>query len=233
MKKVKWNPTSLLASEVLSPPLPARKYQPDWYKKMSAFVEGRPNYRTDGTVDKTLKHCIPFRDSVDAGYIMESWQEINFEFSDDGSFSYVYPTEPAIVSNRDHVSMDMGDEYHPIEFVLHPQWQPELPSGWSMLYTQPLNRPELPFFFPSGIVDADKFVSTDSKSSLPFYVKKSFTGTLPIGTPLVQMIPLKRESWLGSGETFDAKKQTATSFEVHKQFWGGYKKFAWSKKSYK
>ena len=127
----------------------------------------------------------------------------------------------------------MGEEYYPIEFIINPPWSPELPSGWSMLYTQPMNRPELPFFVPSGIIDCDKFVTSSSKTALPFYLKKSFSGTLPIGTPIVQMIPIKRDSWESSTENYEQKKQSQIVFNARKRFWGGYKKFAWDKKSYK
>ena len=233
MKTVKWNPTSNLAHQILLASKPSRKYQPEWYKKLSAFIERKPTYRADGTVDKTLKHCVPFADSVNAGYIMETWQDIHFEFGDDGSFGYSFPTEPPIIANRDRPAMEMGDDFHSVEFVFHPQWTPELPAGWSMLYVQPLNRPELPFFFPSGIIDSDKFTSANAESSLPFYVKKSFSGILPAGTPMVQMIPIKRESWISSTELYDEKKQRGIAYGIKKHFWGGYKELFWSKKTYK
>jgi len=233
MQKVKWNPTSQLASQVLQTPLPARNYQPDWYKKLSAFAEKKPTFNKFGAADKTLKHCVPFSDATNSGYIMETWQDIQFEFNENESFNYYYPTMPKIISNRDHVAIDMGEGFHKVEFVFHPAWSPELPAGWSMLYTQPINRPELPFYVPSGIVDADKFISSKEESSIPFYVKKSFNGLLPMGTPIVQMIPIKRDSWVSKKMEFSETKQKIIDYEISKRFWSGYKKFAWSQKSYK
>lgn len=232
MKTVKWNPTSNLASQVLSPPKPARLYQPDWYKKMAAFRDDKPSFFLDGSTNKTLKHCQPFADSLNSGYIMETWQDIHFHFDGD-LFEYSHPTEPKIISNRDRVSMNMGEEYHPVEFVLHPAWMPELPRGWSMLYVQPLNRPDLPFFVPSGIIDSDKFVTTGDRSSLPFYVKKNVNGVVPSGTPFVQMIPIKRDDWVSKTMPFDEAKRNAIVHQSLSKFWGGYKKNFWSKKSYK
>ena len=232
MKIVKWNPTSQLASDVLEPPKPARLYQPEWYKKYAAFETSKPSF-TNGKPNVTLKHCAPFFDAINAGYILETWQEIRFEKLLDGSVEYHYPTEPQIIDHREHASMDMGEEYYPIEYIINPPWSPELPDGWSMLYTHPMNRPELPFFVPSGIIDCDKFVTSSSKTALPFYLKKSFNGTLPIGTPIAQMIPIKRDSWESLTEEYDQKKQSQIVFNARKRFWGGYKKVAWRKKSYK
>jgi hypothetical protein len=163
---------------------------------------------------------------------METWQDIHFSFEGD-AFEYSFPTQPDIIANRERVSMDMGDEYHPVEFVFHPAFMPELPRGWSMLYVQPLNRPELPFFVPSGIIDSDKFVTTSEKSSLPFYVKKSFKGVLPAGTPFAQLIPIKREDWVSKKMSFDEVKRNRITYKNLSKFWGGYKKHFWSKKSYK
>jgi hypothetical protein len=233
MKTVKWNPTSNLASQVLSQPKPARNYQPDWYKKLSAFFENRPTFSVEGTVNKTLKHCQPFADSLNAGYIMETWQDIHFSFSENGEYTYSFPTDPPIIATRDRVSMDMGQDFYPIEFVFHSAWMPELPKGWSMLYVHPLNRPELPFFVPSGIIDSDKYVVSSEKSSLPFYMKKGFSGILPAGTPLMQLIPIKREDWVSKKMPFDEAKRNASIYKTLSKFWGGYKKHFWSKKSYK
>lgn len=233
MLTVKWNPVSEIVSQVLSPPKPARMYQPDWYKKIKGFHGGVPDFNEEGMHNGTLKHCVPFFDAMNAGYILESWQEIRFDVLESGEIKYYYPTEPQIITHRNNQSIDMGLDYHPVEFTLIPPWQPELPNGWSMLYTQPLNRPELPFFFVGGIVDSDIFKTTRPNSNLPFYLKKSFSGTIPIGTPLVQMIPIKREDWVGKGQVFDEAKHRKENFKIDRVFWGGYKKFAWSKKSYK
>lgn len=233
MLKVKWNPVSQLAHDILEPPKPARHYQPNWYKKIPAFDSGKPKFDFAGNTDMTLKHCVPFADAMNAGYILETWQEIRFEIGLDGSVTYHYPTSPDIISHREHMAMDMGADYHPMEFIICPPWSPELPKGWSMLFTHPMNRPELPFFVPSGIMDCDKFVTTGNPSSLPLYLKKSFSGTLPIGTPIVQMIPVKRADWQGSQEPFDEVKQKRIVHQMKRHFWGGYKKSFWSKKSYK
>lgn len=233
MAVIKWNPLSEFTSKILEPPKPARSYQPEWYKKYKAFIGDDPKFNLSGEPNTTIKHCVPFADAMNAGYILESWQDIRIEVAEDGAVSYFARSMPDIIGHREHTSMDMGEDYHPIEFLLHPTWAPELPKGWSMLYTQPMNRPELPFYFPGGIVDSDKFTHNAEISNLPFYIKKSFSGTIPAGTPMVQMIPIKRSNWTSSKQKYDWIKQFKIVAEIRKSFWGGYKKSFWSKKYYK
>jgi hypothetical protein len=233
MPVVKWNPVSKLVSDVLTPPQPARLYQPEWYKQLNAFYTQKPEFSQDGKANATLKHCLPFSDAMNAGYILESWQDIRFEGSASGDIQYFYPTQPPIIGHRNHQSMKLGRDFWDIEFTLILPWQPQLPKGWSMLYTQPINRPELPFYFPSGIVDVDKFTHANNDSNLPFYLKKTFTGTLPAGTPLVQLIPFRRDDWISKKNVFNESENAKMAFQVQKLFWGGYKKSFWTKKQYK
>ena len=70
-------------------------------------------------------------------------------------------------------------------------WRIKLPPGYSLLFTQPLNRPDLPFTCFSGVVDCDRF---DTTVNIPF----AWTGptgdhVLPAGTPIAQVVPLRRE----------------------------------------
>lgn len=243
MHVVKFNPTSSSAATLIPKPKPARLYHPDWYASMPAFHEGvwqigrEKEDEPYGNASMTLKMCTPVSDALNSGYIQEAWQDIYISFDKNNSeeADYVLPMpEPSMISKRDMPSFPTGDDFYPIEFVFHPPWTPQTPKGWSTLYTHPQNRPDLPFWFPSGIVDTDRFTHTCEKSNMPFYVKKSFTsGIIPKGTPLYQMIPVKRESWKSSEEVFDEIKQKKICLEPHKNFWGGYKKNFWQKKEYR
>ena len=234
--KVVFNPTSKMAELSVPPPKPARNYLPEWYKKMNAFDTKKPEFNEYGGVNFNVKMCMPFADSFSAGYIQESWQDIYIESEqlEDGSFNikYFYPTKPEIISYRNEVSIPTSDKFYNAEFVFHPAWVPELPSGWSMLYVNPFNRMDLPFNFLSGIVDADKFKQSEYKSNIPFYINKPFSGLVPKGTPLIQMIPIKRESWSSEISSFNENEQAKITEKVRQHFWGGYKKMFWQKKEY-
>jgi len=240
---LKFNPTSEAASFLVPPPLPAKHYSPEWYSSLSAFHEGKWSIEREnpedpyGHANRTVKMCTPFADALQAGYIQEAWQDIYIEFDEENinNPNYVLPMpEPPMISYRDHASLPVGDEFYPVEFVFHPPWSPQTPKGWSTLYTAPSNRPDLPIWFPSAIVDTDRFTHSCERSNIPFYVKKGFgNGIIPKGTPLYQMIPIKRESWKSSGEKFDSVKQKQVCLEPRKTFWSGYKKIFWERKNYK
>ncbi len=62
-----------------------------------------------------------------------------------------------------------------------------------MLFTHPLNRPDLPFQTLSGLVDADRF----GRGYVHFpasWLDPDWDGTLPKGTPVVQAIPIPRQT---------------------------------------
>jgi hypothetical protein len=50
----------------------------------------------------------------------------------------------------------------------------------------------LPFFTLSGVTDTDTWGGSDV---LNFALKKDFEGVIPAGTPIVQIIPFRRETW--------------------------------------
>lgn len=237
MHVVKFNPVSKLAEDTVTPPRPAREYWPEWYKSFKAFETKSPEIGEDNVANTTLKLCAPFMDSLSAGYIQETWQDINIDSEEisPGSMQvkYNFPTEPAIIGIRDKVSVALGEEFYALEFTFHPVWIPELPKGWSMLYTTPLNRTDLPFHVLSGIVDNDLFTQSEEKSNIPFYIKKNFSGIIPKGTPMVQMIPIKREDWKAKPQKYSEGKQAKIVTLARQNFWGGYKKVFWNKKTYR
>ncbi|MEY8880394.1 hypothetical protein [Donghicola sp. XS_ASV15] len=70
-------------------------------------------------------------------------------------------------------------------------WALEAPVGWDLLFTHPLNRTDLPFQTLSGRVSADRF--THGYVHFPaVWTYPEFTGTLPKGTPVAQVIPVPR-----------------------------------------
>jgi hypothetical protein len=206
--------------------------------KPNKIQEGMVVKNPDGTTNRTVKMCMPFLDSMTSGYIQETWQDIEIELTkvsdSQMSVKYIYKTEPDIIGAREKTSgIVQSGEFYPIEFTFHPVWIPELPKGWSMMYMTPQNRIDLPFQFLSGIVDNDEFTQSEERSNIPFYIKKSFSGVIPKGTPLLQMIPVKRENWEAIANEYNEELQNETIKTVREQPWGGYKKHFWTKKNYK
>jgi hypothetical protein len=232
MHVIRFNPVSELAEMVVKPPRPASEYIPQWYRDSETFKGGSPSFRYDGVPDLGLKMCHPFRDSLFSGYIQESWQDIYISADESGEMTYAYRTQPGIISVRDRPNLPIGQEFYPKELTINPQWTPQLPRGWSMLYTSPFNRVDLPLVVLSGIVDHDKLTHFDEVGNLPFYLKSDFSGILPKGTPLYQMIPIKREAWISVAKRYNEKEQLSIQNRILSRIWGGYKKEFWTRKEF-
>ena len=82
-----------------------------------------------------------------------------------------------------------------------------------------------------GIVDFDSY-SNVQVGSLPFYLYKDFEGLIPKGTPMFQIIPIKREDWTAVKNEYDQKSwdEKISVFSDLKS--GVYKKMFWQKKSF-
>src|SRR3546814_15744597 len=67
----------------------------------------------------------------------------------------------------------------------------DLEDGWSLLYTHPLNRFDLPYRTITGLVDNDRY--HDVFTHIPaLWTDPDFVGTLPAGTPIAQSVPIRR-----------------------------------------
>lgn len=235
MKKILFHPVADGLHEPTAP-VPAKETLARWYKDMPHFHGGKPDIK-NGLANVTVKACMPFYDAMTAGYVQQSWQDISFDFMTDnnGDETIIYnaASQPASFSIREgDPSIKLSKDFYPFEFVFHPPYYPEVPKGWSVLLTQPLNSFNSPIQFTSGIMDSDQFTHSES-GNLPFYVRRGFSGIIPKGTPLYQMIPIKRESWRSEVTEFDLDTQNKIMNPIRTKFWGGYRHNYWTKKTFK
>jgi hypothetical protein len=229
MKKIEFYPSSTFADQVVPPPKPAKSYIPDWYKSLRA-IDGPPIFQNGLIKNLTVKSCMPYLDAMTSGYIQETWCDIHISV-DNGEVSFNYPHGPEIIRIRKEIGRKIPDRFHQIEFTWVMPWYPRVDNGYSCLFVSPLNNSFLPFVNTAGIIDSDSFY-TNNPGNYPFYIYKDFSGIIPCGTPMYQIIPIKRDSWQSSQKEYDHKKVTETGYQIRKIFSGGYKKFFHKKKSY-
>jgi hypothetical protein len=233
MKTVNFYPSSRLAELVVPPPKPASEYIPEWYKDMKIFGGNEPKFENGILYNATVKSCMPFFDAYSSGYIQETWTDIHFSFDkDNNTFQYNCASNPLPISHRETPSINISKSFRPHEFNWQFHWMPKLEDGYSMLITQPFNRMDLPFMNTTGIVDSDTFFHT-IPGNYPFYVYDNFQGIIPKGTPMFQMIPIKRDSWKSSVEVFNEDDHTKRSVLARSLFIGGYRRMFHKKKVYK
>lgn len=211
-------------------PKPASRSVPDWYKNTQSYISGERKPAGDGTTSATIKRCIPVFDAITAGYIIELPADVFvsvkdgtqwFEWSDFGLVQF-HPIEQA-PEHPDKKPFAYPKWINP--------WSIATPKGYSTLFVQPFHR-ESVFTILPGIVDTDQYTPP---VNFPFVINDpTFEGLIPKGTPIVQVIPFKRDSWnmeLGNKEKFDA--QVKVSKKLRSKFFDKYKTMFWTKKEYK
>lgn len=211
---------------------PSKDHIPEWYKQTKSFFGGEMIIDDKKIQNKTFKMCIPFLDSITSGYTVFLWQDC-FIKKDSNGISITWPDEPEIVGVREK-EMSYGIPT-PAGHIANSFWwympfSIKTPRGYSLMITHPLNRFDLPFTTISGIVDSD-IVMTDGK--IPFFLKDNFEGMIPKGTPIFQILPFKRDSWIIS---YNKKIEAVSNEFVSKAkqvFYGFYKKNIWQRKYYK
>jgi hypothetical protein len=86
----------------------------------------------------------------------------------------------------------------------------------------------LPFITSSGIIDEEVLW----EGSFSFWIKENFNGIIPINTPILQIIPFKRENWASELRTDLIEYAEKKHYEKSNYFYGFYKKFISKEKSF-
>jgi len=214
---------------------PAKTFTPDWYKKMPLW-KNNEMHTTEKGFNHSLKHCIPFLDSLITGYVLSTPYDLYVK-NDNGTPFLTWKGEIEkhnifMPSCRPEVAdLNLVPAGHfPTEFVWRFNCSIKIPKEYSVLVTHPLNRHDLPFTSASGIVDGGFAIQSDG--NFPFYLKKDFEGIIPKGTPFVQLIPFYRESWLLKQKNGLIEESKKNSFASSLVIFGWYKKTFWRKKTY-
>ena len=220
----------------LSPPEPAVKHVPEWYKGLTKFYKSNEeetlnvqnNIGTDGALVST-KMCMPFFDALTAGYHYVLENDLYVDLDKDGKPIISWDGEVMLVDKRPIVDIVVPDNCHPIHYGWRMNWYYETPPGYSVLITHPMNRYDLPFYVQSGIVESDIW-------GLPvftaFFLKRNFTGVIKKGTPLFQIIPFKRDTWeMEVIETEEElNKHELRAENRRSRIYGYYKETTWIRK---
>ncbi len=218
------------------PPLPIKNNLADWYKSAKPLI-GEKKF-TDANphlARKTMKSCVPFMDSMISGYVFNtpcdfsikhdpenndfslSWKELGWKWIEDRK-SDIYQ------------GLTVPDNYYNRQVAFFSPLYIKTPPGYSVLITQPFNRFDLPFMALTGIVDTD--VHPMFPGNYPIYAKKGTHALIEKGTPLLQIIPFKRESWLSEIDDDLERKAAKSRFSAASVFSNWYRRNAWSKKEY-
>jgi hypothetical protein len=181
----------------LPQPFPAVRGLPDWFKAMPPKTFS--NLKQEEQL--TVKKCPPFIDAMICGFFIPLVTDLHVE---NGVFTWdrEVPRGALIGSLRSPVDFHENSQvtgtpfFEDDRFILkfNGFWIIELPPGYSVLITHPFNRDDLPFVTLTGLVDADRY--RDNFINFPaLWRNPEFTGLIPRGTPIAQVVPIKRDSW--------------------------------------
>jgi len=204
------------------PVVPAKKLVPDWYKNTKQETQLHPN----GPIIPTIKQCPPVTDLLTSGYIIRNPFSLTLYPKDE-------PGGYTGINAQSHIQLQ-PDVHHwkmcPVNVSgkqhwtkINNGWTVKTAPGYSCLFMQPF------FFFNKnitlfpGIVDTDKH---DIPVQFPGYLHSDEPIIIEEGTPLIQIIPFKREEWkMQTSVNANIKEETKLADGRYKDIFQTKKKF--------
>lgn len=231
------NERQLLQYELIGPHFgisTSRQHSPEWFKQIPRDYDHAPHGVV--TSNPTVKHCMPFLDAMTGGYMITLETDLDIKIVR-GEIK-IFGEDAPIFGERVPAATDpmpVPHGYSKRHFHWIQQTVVKAPDGYSLLYTHPLNHWELPFITLSAIID-----DRCKNGNVPFFLKEGFEGIIEKGTPIIQIIPYKRENWeseqVAHIHTEDCAKKHDSQFHGKPFRPSGedeYRKERWIKKSFK
>jgi|694.fasta_scaffold148430_5 hypothetical protein len=249
IKRIRFVPSDHYARQNIDPPISAKSAVPNWYRAGEMAISSETSKIAkpgDNNIIGGMKSCMPFLDAMISGYFICFWEDIYIKTSnvveefysvEKNPYTDQYEKKQSIYLNM--VEERIGDMGHTMprpngycenHMVFKGQWGVRLPRGWSLAVTHPMNRFDLPFFTTSGIIDSDEWWTG---GNIPFFFQKDFEGVILKGTPIAQIIPIKRSSWVSHVSELSMARSNYLGEKGRSVKMGWYKNNIWVKKEYK
>ena len=179
---------------VIPEPVQASKRIPDWWKKLPHTHEGPRD--TYGSTPMTAKKCMPLQDVMGLGYIIPLQGDVQVITNHDRSIiKAINPPSMKIAEFHDIVQAGgkTSPSYptNPIKFLNY--WVVKTAPGWSTMFIPPINHFNPHFTCLGGLVDTDRYPKEVNFPAM--WHTANFDDKIPAGTPLVQVIPIKRDGF--------------------------------------
>lgn len=223
--------TNTVPQAEIESPKPASQFIPNWYKEVESYINGKKLPDGNGGGTGTVKRCMPVFDAITAGYIITLPADVYVSQRDEQPY-FEWATlglvqfHPAVQAPN-HPNRN-GHESYPK--WINP-WAIKTPKGYSTLFVQPFHR-ESVFTILPGVVDTDEYFAP---VNFPFVLNDvKFEGLIPKGTPIAQVIPVKRDTWeikIGSEKEF--VEQIKITNKLSTRFFDRYKDMFRAHKEYR
>lgn len=216
-------------------PKPSTNFIPKWYVAIKQYTNNdrKLKFPLDYSMPNvSIKKCAPFLDSLTSGYMAYLNEDVHIDRADDGNPFVRWRTSNTLVTHHSFeqfAGLPITEEYDNAVFKWNNEWQISTPKGYSVIFSHPANRFDLPFTTIEGIVDCDLHPLS---VKFPFLLKKNFEGIIEAGTPICQLNLIKREKWTSKVVKHNPEDHYKKDYSFFKTFIGSYKKNFWEKKSY-
>jgi hypothetical protein len=230
-------------------PTPIKLNIPEWYKKLEHSVP-----------EMTVKGCMPFLDTLTSGYLLKFPQDLFIRHNIDSKNEKEENIKTSFTTfglhlmsqflNAKSINLNSTADTHdikqlegsslveknknlPFHKILNP-WKIKTPKGYSCLFIPPLNNSDDRFSIIPGIVNTDTF---SKEINFPIVINGDkypvLETTIKKGTPYVQVIPFKRDSWKMKVKPEPQKKMLNSTIFYHLKVLNIYKDKFWNKNSWK
>jgi hypothetical protein len=214
-------------------PKPAKNFIPDWWKLIPSYSKLNNMQESVVAQNTTARQCPSFVDYFSQGYIVPMWADTTLKYnevskewnwrcgSQDSKFKIeVHPNSQFI----DYAPASFRGSASSFVFKLVSPWQIRTPKGYSVM--------SVPVFFHfnndisamPGVTDTDYFHVVNQQVLYHGNGREVF---IPRGTPLVQIIPFERKSYVIETSEYSEEFKDAMNVldaEMTSQFSGQYRK---------
>lgn len=221
-------------------PTPASQARPSWWKSIQPYHPEMKNGDFIEFGSGTIKTCPAITDIQDFGYMMYFPFDIYVDATDKDRLRVDIPSRlkegdsaSGYVSSHFAWQVDgfkVGDEFHPQHIKVNPVFGVSTPKGYSAWMTHPTNRTDLPFRAMDSIVDTDTYTAF---WTVIIFVKMGFKGVIEAGTPMLQVMPFKRDEVFYSKVVPKNESKWNKNWEgIKLKFYRTYKTYFWSRKRF-
>ena len=220
-------------------PTPASKARPQWWKQIQPY---HPDIKNENYVEAgsgTIRTCPAITDIQDFGYMIYLPFDLYVDATDKDNLKVEIPPRLVEEGNGHYVSthfawqvdgFKVGEEFHPQHLKINPVFGVSTPRGYSAWMTHPVNRTDLPFRTMDSMVDTDTYTAF---WTVIIFIKMGFKGVIEAGTPILQVMPFKREdTWNSKVIQKNQDKWNRNWNGITNKFYRTYKNLFWVKKRF-
>lgn len=236
-RKITFRASDPIVAEAFPAPGPAEVKIPAWYRRQERYTDGDRRMMSVGPgarINQTIRACPVVHDTMIAGYLMYLPSDLMVSHMTDGDVRFdgacgsFFNVTAHHASQLDEYQYDRN-VYREHVFKFQMEWAIDTPRGYSIMLSHPMYRDDVPFRTLPGLIDTDGY---SGAMNVLFLLRRDFTGIIPRGTPIAQVIPFRREDWAHEVTVSDKTRWFVDYYKYESKFRGAYRRWGFTKKNW-